>query len=58
MIVDPYYGETQFAIFRSTRQFAEKEYFGKKDYDVMVRNYAYTNKENEEDVDFDIKMVT
>ena len=58
LIVDPYYGDTQFAVFRSTRQFDEKDYFGKMDYDVMIRNYAYTDKEDEKDMNFNVKMVT
>ena len=58
MIVDPYHGETQIAVFQSTKRFEEKDYFGKRDYDVMVRNYAYTDKDNEVDIDFDIKMMT
>jgi hypothetical protein len=58
LIVDPYYGETQFAIFQSTKRFAENDYFGKKDYDVMISNFAYTNKENENDRNFDLKVIT
>ena len=28
------------------------------DYDVMIRNYAYTDKEDEKDMNFNVKMVT
>ena len=57
-MIDPYYGQTQFAIFQSTKRLTESEFFGKKDYDVMIKSFAYTNKENENDRNFDLKVIT
>ena len=58
LIVDPYYYETQFAYFRSSRRFNQKDFFGKKEYDIMIKNYAYCTKENANDKNFDLKVVT
>jgi len=36
----------------------ESAFFGKKDYDVMIKCFAYTSKENENDRNFDLKVIT
>ena len=56
MLIDPYYYDVQFALFKSTKFFDDKDY--KKQNDVMVKNIMYCTKKKAKDTDFLVKLLT
>ena len=47
LICDPYYDDIQIALFKSSKTFSSKSFFGKKNKDVIIRNIMYRNQEGE-----------
>tara|TARA_B110000285_G_C15121381_1_gene617367 strand:+ start:2391 stop:2600 length:210 start_codon:yes stop_codon:yes gene_type:complete len=43
LICDPYYDDIQIALFKSTKSFSSREFFGKKDKDVIIKSIMYKN---------------
>ena len=58
LLVDPFYGECQIALFQSSNRFDAGHFAAKKDRDVMVKNIMYATKKNTKDIDFELKIIT
>ena len=43
LICDPYYDDIAIALFKSSKTFNSKTFFGKKDKDVIIKNIMYLN---------------
>ena len=58
LLVDPFYGQCQIALFQSTRRFNSHTFASKRERDVIIKNIMYATKKNNKDIDFELKIIT
>jgi len=47
LICDPYYDDIQIALFKSSKTFSQKQFYGERHNDVILKNIMYRNQDNE-----------